>query len=92
MLQCEAKVPKNLRSTIETELTWNVRTLATEVSSRGRMGGVKSVVLARSCEYCLLFFIFFQTSMHRLAVKFRDQDVSILKSFPGYGLSFDSIT
>ena len=50
MLQCEAKVPKNQRSTIEIELTWKVRTLATEISGHGCMAGFESVVLAQSCD------------------------------------------
>ena len=50
MLQCEAKLRKNHRMTTKSELTSFWCTLATEVSGRGRMGGVESVVLARSCE------------------------------------------
>ena len=46
MLQCKAKLPKNHRPTTESELTYLKCTLATEVSGRGRMGGVESVVLA----------------------------------------------
>ena len=50
MLQCEAKLHKNHRTTTESELTYLWCTLASEVSGRGRMGGVELVVLALSCE------------------------------------------
>ena len=41
-------------------------------------------------RYCLLFFVFFRMSVHRLAVKFRDKDASTFTFFCGYGISFDS--
>ena len=50
MLQYEAKLHKNHRTTTKSELTCLWCTLDTEVSGRGRMGGVESVVLALSCE------------------------------------------
>jgi len=46
--KCETKVRK--QPTNETEITWNACMLATEISGRGSMGGVESVVLARSWE------------------------------------------
>ena len=39
MLQYEAKLRKNHRTTTKSELTYLWCTLATEVSGRGRMGG-----------------------------------------------------
>ena len=49
MLQYEAKLRKNHKTTIKSELTCLWCTLAIEVSGHGRMGGVESVVRALSC-------------------------------------------
>ena len=49
MLQYEAKLCKYHRTTTTSELTYLWCTLSIEVSGRGRMGGVESVVRALSC-------------------------------------------
>ena len=49
MLQYEAKLRKNHKMTTKSELTCPWCTLAIEVSGRGRMGRVESVVRALSC-------------------------------------------
>ena len=66
-LQCEAKLHKNHRTTTESKLTCLWCTLATEVSGRGRMGGVQSVVLALSCERLGVLAV----STKLLAIKYR---------------------
>jgi hypothetical protein len=46
----KTKLWTNQRKTNEKEITWSACMVATEVSGRGRMGGVESMVLARSWE------------------------------------------
>src|SRR6185437_1233017 len=67
MLQYEAKFHFNHRSTTISKLTCLWCTLATEVSGRGRMGGVESVVLALSCERLGVLAV----STKLLAIKYR---------------------
>ena len=67
MLQCEAKLHKNHRTTTESELTCLWCTLASEVSGRGRMGGVELVVLALSCERLGILAV----STKMLAIQYR---------------------
>ena len=41
-------------------------------------------------RHYLLFFVFFRTSLHKLAIKFRDKDASTIQFFHACGISFDS--
>ena len=41
-------------------------------------------------RHYLLFFYFFRTSLHKLAIKFRDKDASTIQFFHTCGISFDS--
>ena len=43
-------------------------------------------------RHCMLFLVFSRTSVHTLAIKFRDKDASTFKFFRAYGISFDSRT
>ena len=40
----------------------------------------------------IFYFLFFRTSLHKLAIKFRDKDASTFKFFHAIGISFDSST